>query len=51
MEVAGATQTLQQIGDLFGVSRERICQIERKAIRRLKHPCRRKILPQCPQIR
>ena len=33
-------KTLQQIGDIFGVCRERIRQIERKAIRRLKHPSR-----------
>lgn len=32
--------TLQQIGDMFGVCRERIRQIEKKAIRKLKHPSR-----------
>jgi len=45
----GPPKTLQQIGDLFGVSRERIRQIERKALRRLKHPSRRKILEHCGQ--
>jgi len=40
----GQPKTLQQIGDLFGVSRERIRQLEGKALRRLKHPSRRKIL-------
>ena len=36
----GEKKTLQQIGDMFGVCRERIRQIERKALRRLKHPSR-----------
>jgi RNA polymerase primary sigma factor len=34
----GAPKTLQQIGDVFGVSRERIRQIERRVLRKLKHP-------------
>lgn len=33
-------KTLQQIGGVFGVCRERIRQIEKKAIRKLKHPSR-----------
>jgi RNA polymerase primary sigma factor len=33
-------QTLEQIGQQFGVTRERIRQIEAKALRRLKHPSR-----------
>ena len=37
-------KTLQQIGDMLGVSRERIRQIERKALRKLKHPARLKAL-------
>lgn len=32
--------TLQTIGDQFGVTRERIRQIEAKALRKLKHPSR-----------
>ena len=40
----GTKKTLQQIGDHFGVSRERIRQIERKIIRKLKHPTRVKDL-------
>lgn len=32
--------TLQEIGDKFGVTRERIRQIEAKALRKLKHPSR-----------
>ncbi len=37
-------RTLQQIGDMLGVSRERVRQIERKALRKLKHPSRMKAL-------
>lgn len=33
-------KTLQQIGDIFGICRERIRQIERKALRKLKHRSR-----------
>jgi len=40
----GRSRTLQEIGDIFGVTRERIRQIERKALRKLKHPCRIKYL-------
>ncbi|WP_295715585.1 RNA polymerase sigma factor RpoD/SigA [uncultured Mitsuokella sp.] len=36
----GRAETLQEIGDKFGVSRERIRQIEEKALRRLRHPSR-----------
>ena len=32
--------SLQQIGDKFKLSKERIRQIEKKAIRRLRHPSR-----------
>jgi RNA polymerase primary sigma factor len=35
-------KTLQQIGDMFGVCRERVRQIERKALRKLRHPSRLK---------
>lgn len=36
----GKKKTLEQIGDVLGVTRERIRQIERRALRRLKHPAR-----------
>ncbi len=40
----GDSMTLEQVGKVFGVTRERIRQIEAKALRRLKHPSRRKKL-------
>src|SRR5574344_803901 len=38
----GRTHTLEGVGQLFGVARERIRQIENKAIRKLRHPSRAK---------
>jgi RNA polymerase primary sigma factor len=32
--------TLEEVGQQFSVTRERICQIEAKALRKLKHPSR-----------
>ena len=40
----GKIYTLEEVGDMFGVTRERIRQIENKAIRKLKAPTRRKKL-------
>ena len=38
----GRTHTLEEVGQIFGVTRERIRQIEYKAIRKLRHPSRAK---------
>lgn len=36
----GQARTLEEVGQLFGVTRERIRQIEAKALRKLRHPSR-----------
>nr|KAB0646835.1 RNA polymerase sigma factor RpoD [Aerococcus sanguinicola] len=40
----GQSKTLEQVGKQFGVTRERIRQIEAKALRKLRHPSRSKQL-------
>ncbi len=42
--VDGTEYTLEQVGKMFNVTRERIRQIESKAIRKLRHPSRAKYL-------
>jgi RNA polymerase primary sigma factor len=40
----GRSRTLEEVGREFGVTRERIRQIESKALKRLRHPSRSKKL-------
>jgi RNA polymerase primary sigma factor len=40
----GRQRTLEEVGREFGVTRERIRQLEAKALRKLRHPSRAKRL-------
>jgi len=40
----GRARTLEEVGKVFNVTRERIRQIEAKALRKLRHPSRSKKL-------
>ena len=40
----GRPRTLEEVGKVFNVTRERIRQIEAKALRKLRHPSRSKKL-------
>ena len=42
----GYHRTLEEVGNIFQVTRERIRQIEDKALRKLRHPSRAVILQQ-----
>jgi RNA polymerase primary sigma factor len=40
----GYSRTLEEVGEMFNVTRERVRQIEAKALRKLRHPVRSKRL-------
>jgi len=40
----GTPKTLEEIGKIFGITRERVRQIEAKIIKKFKHPSKRKYL-------
>ena len=46
----GRQRTLEEVGQLFGVTRERIRQIEAKALRKLRHPDRSKRLREYVEV-
>ncbi len=47
----GQARTLEEVGKEFGVTRERIRQIEVKTLAKLRHPHRRQKLPRLPRVR
>jgi RNA polymerase primary sigma factor len=40
----GVPRTLEEVGSIFNVTRERVRQIEAKALKKLRHPSRASIL-------
>ena len=46
----GKPQTLTEIGDFFNLSKERIRQIEDKALRKLRNPIRANMLKECWEV-
>ena len=43
-------KTLDEAGKILGVSRERVSQIEAKALRKCRHPSRARLLEQCIEL-
>jgi RNA polymerase primary sigma factor len=41
--IDGRVRTLEEVGEEFNITRERIRQIEAKALRKLRHPSRIKM--------
>ncbi|TYB30332.1 MAG: RNA polymerase sigma factor RpoD [Candidatus Mcinerneyibacterium aminivorans] len=46
----GKSYTLEEVGEKFGITRERVRQIEQKALNKLKHPSRKRILEEYMRI-
>jgi len=44
LDTEGRERTLEEVGEDFQVTRERIRQIEVKALRKLRHPSRARVL-------
>jgi len=44
LEESRWAHTLEEVGQIFGVSRERVRQLEEKAVTRLRHPKKRRQL-------
>jgi RNA polymerase primary sigma factor len=44
LDADGRERTLEEVGEDFNVTRERIRQIEVKALRKLRHPSRARVL-------
>ena len=42
--IDGRTRTLEEVGNVFNVTRERIRQIEAKALRKIRYPVRSRML-------